>query len=472
MMLAAALPGLACSCASYEKVLACEIFHKAPIIFRGRVVDHNHDPRLGFVQWTLYRFRIEEMFKGLPSSVKEVFIDPASFTSCYGEFHSNADYLIYTGGQESLETFSTYYSRVKSVKNRDGSVKPLPDAWKDLGDVPVFPVGLCSPSGTIQDDDPDLTYLRLASQGKLSASGSIQGIAAQNAGSAFLFGDHLPVAGATITATKGSYTWNSITAADGSYSIPQLPPGKYTLSAASADFGVGDFKLRAPDVEVVAGGCVVARASFGTSATITGTVLNHQGRAATGVYIQAAAVSANGTVKIIPETWARSDLRGEFTVRNVPAGEIVVGANINSSPTFEEPYDTVYVPAAASVDAARVFTLKPDDQVKGVILRLPQPLPFANLFVDVLWPDGSPATAGARAFAEWNGRRSALERAPVEGNRVRLPLALGRTYQISADWLSDRNHQFVLVGGEKNQSVAFSQEGQTVTIRLKETRPR
>jgi hypothetical protein len=459
-----------------RKSIGMEVFHKAPIVFRGRVIDNNHDPRLGFEQWTLYRFRIEEVFKGLPSNLKEVFIDPGSFTSCYGGFGSNVDYLIYTGGPRAPETFASYYGRVKDTKSRDGSVKLLPDAWKDLGALPIFTVWECSPSRTIQDDDPDLAYLRLASQGQVSANGSIHGVAVQNAEWPFSISDYLPVAGATITAAKGSQTWKSTTAADGSYRIPEIPPGKYTLAIASTDFGVGKFlqidpNVIHPNVEAVAGGCVVARASFDTSATIAGTVLNHNGQPASGVRIELGATNNDGKVKVIPGTWTNSDAHGQFNARKVPVGRIVVGANINASPTLDEPYDPVYVPSAGGIAAARIFTVKPGEQVTGVILTLPKPLPFGSLFVDVLWPDASQATGGARAFANWTGRRSAFERAPAEGNRVKLPLALGRTYEISADWLSDKNRQFVVIGGEKSQSVVFIHDGQTVTIRLKEPRP-
>jgi hypothetical protein len=408
------------------------------------------------------------VFKGLPATVKEVFIDPGSFTSCYNEFKGSEDYLIYTGDPQPTETFDSYYGRAKNIKSREGTIKPLPPAWKDLGAVPVFRVGMCSPSRPVRDDDPDLAYLRLAAEGQAGTTGSIQGVAVQDARRPFSFSDFLPVARATITASNASRSWITTTATDGSYRIAELPPGKYTLSIANPDFGVGKFIRIDPNVEVVAGGCVVAGASFDASGTITGTVLNHDGQPASGVRIDLGVVNGDEKIKLIRGTWTYSDVSGGFMLQKVPVGRIVVGVNISSSPTSDLRFEPTYVSDATTATAARIFTLKPDDQVTGVLLRLPKPLPFGDLFVHVEWPDGSPATGGARAFARWNGLHAAFEHAAIDGNRVKLSLALGRTYEISADWLSNK---FMLIDGEESQSVVFSQDGQSVTIRLKEPRP-
>ena len=105
-------------------------------------------------------------------------------------------------------------------------------------------------------------------------------------------------------------------------------------------------------------------------------------------------------------------------------------------------------------------------------LRLPEALPLATLQVEVLWPDGSPAIEGARAFAEGKGARAAFEHAAHRSNRVTLTLALHRRYDISVDWLYDKPRTFQLVEGDAPQSVNFTHDGQSVTLRLKNPRPR
>src|SRR5262249_49491113 len=72
LALSAAWPAMACSCASYEPVKACQIFQRTPVIFRGRVLDHNDDPTAGLAQMTLYRFQVLEAFKGLRAGTTQV----------------------------------------------------------------------------------------------------------------------------------------------------------------------------------------------------------------------------------------------------------------------------------------------------------------------------------------------------------------------------------------------------------------
>src|SRR4051812_27233644 len=95
-----ARPALACSCGSYDPVKACQIYQGTRVVFRGRVIDHNDDRTAGFRQMTLYRFKVLEAFKGIPAGTTEVFIDPASMTSCYSGFARDVDYLVYAAGNE------------------------------------------------------------------------------------------------------------------------------------------------------------------------------------------------------------------------------------------------------------------------------------------------------------------------------------------------------------------------------------
>jgi hypothetical protein len=278
------------------------------------------------------------------------------------------------------------------------------------------------------------------------------------------------VAGATVTAMNNGKVWTTRTGDDGSYLLKEMPPGKYSVTVTKDGFQPAKLLPHNPTIElpeVPAGGCAIVPATFQTSATISGKVFTSSGRPASGVRIQLGEVRPEGEARVIPETWTSSAPDGSFTVKNVPVGRVVIGANINSSPDSDAPFDTVYAPGAPSVGLARVFSVKADETVGGVTLQLPSPLPFATLFVDVLWPDGSPATQGARATADWKGHRSDFERAAKNSNRVLLHLALGREYEISADWLSDANGRFSFVEGAEKKLVTFDHNGQTVELRLR-----
>lgn len=67
-------------------------------MFLGTVLDHNDDGSGRFAQWTAYLVKVDESFRGLAPSQKEVFIDPGSLTSCYREYQVGKQYLFVADG--------------------------------------------------------------------------------------------------------------------------------------------------------------------------------------------------------------------------------------------------------------------------------------------------------------------------------------------------------------------------------------
>jgi len=272
----------------------------------------------------------------------------------------------------------------------------------------------------------------------------------------------------TVTSPSGDRTSVGIQA-DGTFKIGPVPPGVYAISVQSPVLGYG--KLSEPRVEVPSGGCAVANASFETKSTISGQVLDVNGAPASHVRVALGELQAGCTVRVIPGTWSNTDQAGNFKVSNAPMGRIVLAANLNGALTTEMPFDSVYVPGTRNVSEARVFAIQPRQQMTGVSLRLPGALSFGDLYVDVKWPDGSPALGGARAFAEWNGARADFERAANATSRVKLRLALGRKYDIRVDWIDAKPGKFLFVEGTSGQTLDFTRDGQTTELRLNAPRP-
>ena len=465
------LPALACSCISQEPILACEMLHQAPVIVHGKIIDEIHDsPGLA---WTLYRLRVTESFKGLPAGTNDVFIDPGNFYGCPSELRVGKDYLVYANLDKHLPlapTLANYLIRIRSMQSPRTDAKQLPASWKHLGSAPVvMDGGMCVPTRTVQTDDPDLRYLRIAARDQLPRSGSIQGRAVQNWEGSQRTHDYLPVPGAEIMVKRAGKMWRTYTDHDGTYTVPGLSPGRYQVSVSKAKWGPARFPIQDPEgVVVPLSGCAVMNASFNTFATISGTLLNANGSPARGVYLQLGEVRRDRKLRVIRGAEATTDDRGRFGISNVPVGRVVVGINIDSSPVVHRPFDATYSPGTPTLGAAQIFSLQRDEQVSGIVFRLPPPLPFAHLLVEVRWPDGSPATNGARASAEWNGAESAREQALKSSHQVRLPLALGRSYAISASWFSDRASGYAWAHGAEVKQVLFTRDHQTITLRLKE----
>lgn len=464
--LIATVPAMACSCGSYEPVKACQIFASTPVIFRGRVIDHNHDRTAGLRQPALYRFKVLEIFKGLSPGTKEVFVDPMSWTSCMTVFSPDVEYLVYTDkGQPA-----TAYLADLSSPRPGWPQRQIPAVWKGLERLSVHSVGVCSPTKSVRTDDADLAYLRSLIRGGQGANGWIEGKAVQNFNWPHESADFVAVsdAGFTIVSHSGARRTATVRP-NGTFEMKPVLPGTYQISAQSPILGNG--VLEDSKITVPPGGCVAVRASFTTGSTISGKVLDADGKPASKIRLELGELKADGTVRVIPRTRSNSDRDGNFELPNAPVGRIVLAGNLNGAPTPSHPFDPVFAPGTQDVSAARIFAVQPGRQVTGVSVQLPKPLPFGDLFVDVKWPDGSPALGGARAVAYWNGTRAGSEWAPKETNRVKLRLALGRHYSIGADWIDAKPGKFLYVDEGRPLPLDFTRDGQVTEIRLESPHP-
>jgi Carboxypeptidase regulatory-like domain len=453
-----AWPALACVCVSYEPIKTCQIYQSAPVIFRGRVIDHNDNGSGHFTQMTLYRFKVLEAFKGLSPEVKELFINPGSGTDGYRTFASDRDYLIYTGSAYPTPPPAADFLIAME------RTKPKPPAWNGLEQLPVYDIfGCCNPSRVVDEKDPDVAYLRSASKIGPQSDGWIEGRIGQNL-SRLQRAEFSPVPDATISVTFPDGKNRSVNVQpDGTFKTDPLSPGIYAIMLQSSSFGY----QKAEKAEVPTGGCAVFYHSFQSSATISGRILDHDGKPVPGIRLELGELQADGNVRIRSTDWANSDQQGNFKITNVPVGRVVLAAKLDGAPDERMPFDAFFAPGTRDVVNAQVFALQADQQLTGVTLRLPEPLPFGDLFVDVKWPDGTAAVDGARAFSRWNGVRADSGLAPKGTNRVKLRLALNRKYEITVDWFSNNSLANHYVTGATPQTVDFARDGQTVELRLK-----
>jgi hypothetical protein len=203
----------ACSCLIYEPTRACEIRHSATTIFKGRVLDTNATVDGGFNTWALYRFRVDEIFKGLPAETKEVFIDPGSGTSCMTAFQLGQDYLVYTA--KAITTSGDYFNRVRTTaQSPEMKVPAILPAWERATNSPVFWDMLCSPTRPIENEatDTDLAYLRSMSKtnaGDPPRLGTIFGTVAQNLDGLTTFKDAAPMKDVVVTLRPTSTSANA-----------------------------------------------------------------------------------------------------------------------------------------------------------------------------------------------------------------------------------------------------------------------
>jgi hypothetical protein len=136
---------------------ASEYVEGASVVFVGKAVFNDDDGSHKFTQKTLVRFEVEEAYKGLGQQLRDVWVDPGSFSSCYAMYRVGDRYLVFGYDQATSprDTLSI------SVARGQPNTKPVPPGF-DLKDPPkVYWAPECS--GTRQvtaQADKDITYLR------------------------------------------------------------------------------------------------------------------------------------------------------------------------------------------------------------------------------------------------------------------------------------------------------------------------
>ena len=98
-----------CDCAPRPVARDAE---SASIVFVGRVVFTNEDGTGSVQQKTLVHFQIEESFQGLAPEIRDVWVDPGSFTDCYFQYSLGTRYIVFA----YTETWLRQHRHVVSSK--------------------------------------------------------------------------------------------------------------------------------------------------------------------------------------------------------------------------------------------------------------------------------------------------------------------------------------------------------------------
>ncbi|MCC6538524.1 MAG: hypothetical protein IT162_13290 [Bryobacterales bacterium] len=464
----AAPDGLATTCIIHRPILACEMYHTTPVIVRARVIDTTRRYTGHLPLFAISRLAVVEAFKGLPRNTREILVGPTD------GYEPGKEYLLYLGaGSPGDEVVNHFYGLQPRPK--------LPAEWapESLRALLYFGVGACSEDRVISnaDTDADILFFRAASRIRPSDPGWIEGRVVQNFDLVSRLANLPAAPGVTIDIQphpERSFAGGSQIAvpATGTYRTALLPPGQYVLQFASRLLGKGTPIRGEEPVTVHPGGCTVVNAWFETLATIDGRVLGADGKPTGGVRVELGAVAANGAIRRVPNVWANSAADGRFHLERVPLGFFLVGANIDGVPRASEPFDPVYAPGTQDRTRARLFEVKPKSQIRDVELRMSPPVPLGSLHVDVLWPDGTPATNIPRVEALIGTRRASLADAHDDGNTIKLHLALGRTYRLLGSWLAPAPDPFIHLPWTTGPTIRFTRDGQRAVIRLKDAKPR
>ncbi len=396
-----------CSCGRLKPACA---YWGADAIFLGRVSFTDDNGTGTFTQATLVRFDVEERFKGVAPDVKQVWIDPESFSSCYAEYKLGTRYLMFASRVSLNATFQRG--------------KPLPEGF-DIERTIVYRAGECTGSHEVDgfpNLDRDFAMLRAYRAGQTMPRVLGHLALYPFGGWPTLGGPGLKGARVKIANDSGSY--ETMTDSQGNFSLQNAEPGKYKAWAELPPLRQSEaFILDVPTL-----GCGYADIRLATATTVRGVVLKPDGwpAAKLDVYLRSKETGIGREFYLS----GRTDDSGQFEIAGMPDQEVYLSAG-DDLPRSDWPYERGYYPIGSSLKHAQAFRLTPGEHAGPMVLWLGKALPTSRVKVRAVQKNGEPAAdAVVRAFGS-NGNFAEGSRTDQNGNAI-VPCVLGYRYEMDA----------------------------------------
>jgi len=358
------------SCDCDQGMLECS-FAAAQIVFKGRVDYDNDDGNGSFVQRTLIGFKVSEVFKGLPSSVDHLWVDPGSFTSCYAEYRWGQEYLVFAYSGVAMPTGTS----LMTLAQPGSRVRQLPPEFVSGNSPPVYFAPECM--GTRPADYPDFNN-DLALVRRYAAGTPIPRIVGQVALSPYSPGSSKgKMAGVNISIQVGNRTWGAQTNSEGKFFFYDLPPeGVYEVAASYPDTITGHASLR-----VFSETCSYLYMTIQSKRSFAGRVVDNTGGASRGVTVGVQLVSeSDGGPR--PFATTQTDQDGRFSIGGIPPEAVRVAVFSKSPNRVVAANPPVYYPNP-------ITTSDPQSDSK-IVIRLPEHVHKRWVRMRVLFSDGAP----------------------------------------------------------------------------------
>jgi len=408
----------ACECGTPGP--ACAYVSATPVGFVGTPVFTDDDGSGTFVQRTLYKFTVDEIFKGLPEGTKEVWVDPGSYTSCYAEYKLGVKLLVFASEGRIFPTDTAAMTATKPTSKN----KPLPPGFDSK--MPVYFAPECSGTREADAASAEIAWLQSWKRGESRAR--IQGVV--------LDSFKWPLAGVKVVAKGESGRLATITDAAGAFSFEPVKPGKYDLMPNLPKYRLS----RKSMIAVEEHACGYARLYMGTPGLLSGTVTDKSGRPVVGEDLDLVQIRGSEETSL-PIGHETASAPGSFRYENLPAGDYLIGVNLDSAPGVDSPYARTYAPGVSDRAQAKVFHLGPAQKISGIRFQLPLPLPLRTVHVQVKWPDGQ--SAGPKVSVVTNETKddvTDLEETKEDGS-VLVQCFVARECRIEAKrWLTWPDH--------------------------------
>jgi hypothetical protein len=364
----------ACSCAYGETV--CDAYQKASAVFIGIPLSEapassQHEVyALGkgkeTVTWQekLFRFSIEESFKGIGGTEIEVQTGLGG-GDCGYAFQKGERYLIYAYRDSKTNRFHTSICTRTSMFSR---------ASEDVDFLRGLPNSTTQTrvSGTI------IQYTNERDQRGYQKSQYMSGV------KVLIIGE--------------DKSFETTTNKEGMYQIVGLPPGRYKVKAELS----ADLLNEEKEIIVPVAGCATLTIYTQTDGRVSGKIMDHQGQIVEGARVNLIPVdtakdksSSSIAARIHIE---KTDKEGKYHFKEIPPGRYYLGINLDEQPRGDSPYPRTYFPGILDRDKATVIVLGEGEKVTGYNIQLPPALAVTTIEGVFVWSDGRPVNPGRVSF--------------------------------------------------------------------------
>jgi hypothetical protein len=364
----------ACSCA--RPPLPCEAYGRASAVFLGLVVDSvqqksvDRDGVTTVYDVGTIRFAVQESFKGI--TTREV------------EIHSG------TGGGDCGYWFLR------------GQVY-LVYAYKDSEDGKLW-TNICTRTSLRPDAGDDLKFLHGLNSAKPGAT--LFGVLRRILGDPYHgpFRQAGPMSDIRIIIEGDPGRFETVTNAQGEYTLSGLPPGKYdarpvlpeNLGVIAQHDTVDRFGSYSGHAKMELANLSCAEMSFRvqSNGVISGQIKDQEGKAIKDLKVDL--VKSDDPKK----DWAAwTDENGHYEFHMVQPDAYLLGVNLSWVPSKDTPYPRTFfkatgVQATNNQSEATVIVVGDGTRLQGYDLMLPPRFTERTVEGTVLWPDGSPRSKG------------------------------------------------------------------------------
>ncbi len=235
-----------------------------------------------------------------------------------------------------------------------------------------------------------------------------------------------PLPNARVVLRGESGTFTATTDAEGVYEVGPVPAGTYLLSAS--------FPGRRPYPEThevrVGECCTFAEIGLSLDGHLRGSARSALGAPIAGERVEL--VPADPRWRQVPFRDVKTSASGAFLFEGIPPGEYLIGFGLMPGPNGRPRYAETY----------KTLSLGPNQEITGIELQVPQPLPERQIVIRTAIPGGRTAPGATIRFGADRGAYSRTEVRADERGEARITWVQDVGLTIVAEWQDLEHRRF------------------------------